>query len=25
MEAFGLIKLFRGGVPITALKAAGLT
>ena len=25
MEGFGLIKLFRGGVPITALKAEGLT
>jgi transposase InsO family protein len=25
MEGFGLIKIFRGGVPITALKAAGLT
>lgn len=25
MEGFGLIKLFRGGVPITALKAEGIT
>jgi hypothetical protein len=25
MGGFGLIKLFRGGVPITTLKAAGLT
>jgi transposase InsO family protein len=25
MEAFGLIKLFRGGVPITALKPEGIT
>jgi hypothetical protein len=25
MEGFGLIKIFRGGIPITTLKAAGLT